>query len=93
MNKNRNLVQSYIDCIGSAKAAVEVLNEALDTSHAVQRIYEWRGGNRSIPQPVQDWMLRCCLEGVIRHYGGRPPANEWMEYCAEALCPPRRYES
>ncbi|MDQ2069299.1 hypothetical protein [Natronospira bacteriovora] len=86
MSKPRNLIQSYIDCIGDAKSATVALNEALGTHHAVQRLYEWRAGKRPVPQAVRDWMLRCCLEGVIRHYGGKPPANEQMDRCADALC-------
>ena len=54
-------------------------------------IGQWRRGERAIPQPVQDWMLRACIAYAIGQCGGiSPSADADLDRLAAMLCPPVR---
>ena len=67
------------------------LKSDLGMIYDATRIGQWRRGERPIPQPVQDWMLRASISHAIRKAGGVPPARDSaIDALARALCPPAR---
>jgi len=75
----------------AAQQIVEGLNADLGTNHDIKRLGQWRRGERAIPQPVQDWMLRACIAYAIGQCGGIPPsADANLDRLAAMLCPPVR---
>jgi hypothetical protein len=73
----------------AAAALVEAVNADLGASYTTNDLGKWRRGDRPIPQPVQDWMLRMCLAHAIRQCGGVPPgSDEQLDLLARMLCPP-----
>lgn len=95
-----NLVETAIAVIlaipgNTARSATtqlfESINADLGTHYTVDYISKWRRGERSIPQPVQDWLLRMCVSHAIDVCGGRSPvADEQIDRLAAMLCPPHR---
>ncbi len=86
-----NLVDSAIEVVGGKKALVDAVNGDLGTGYTMNRLWEWRTGQRSIPQPVQDWMLRVAAPWAITQEGGAPPwGDEHLDNLAARLCPPPR---
>lgn len=73
----------------AAAALVEAVNADLGTAYDTARLGQWRRGERPIPQPVQDWMLRTCLAHAIRQCGGvAPDSDVRLDLLATMLCPP-----
>ena len=67
------------------------LQSDLGMTYDATRIGQWRRGERAIPQPVQDWMLRACIAYAIGQCGGIPPsADANLDRLAAMLCPPAR---
>ena len=63
----------------------------LGMTYDATRIGQWRRGERAIPQPVQDWMLRACIAYAIGQCGGTAPPDEAdLDRLAAMLCPPVR---
>ena len=96
-----DLVTSTLDVIlipnhttrTAATALVNAINGDLGTTYDTARLGQWRRGERSIPQPVQDWMLRCCISHVIESCGGQVPSDDdLLDRMAAMLCPPTRKE-
>ena len=75
----------------AARELAAGLQSDLGMTYDAARIGQWRRGERAIPQPVQDWMLRACIAYAIGQCGGIPPsiaAN--LDRLAAMLCPPVR---
>lgn len=96
--KGLSVVQSALDTIklpghtdrSAATALIEAVNADLGTAYDTARLGQWRRGERPIPQPVQDWMLRVCIAWAIRQCGGREPTDDAsLDRLATMLCPPR----
>ena len=67
------------------------LQSDLGMTYDATRIGQWRRGERAIPQPVQDWMLRACIAYAIGQCGGiSPSADANLDRLAAMLCPPAR---
>ena len=67
------------------------LKSDLGMTYDATRIGQWRRGERAIPQPVQDWMLRASIAYAIKQCGGVAPAdNADLDRLAAMLCPPAR---
>lgn len=78
----------------AARMLVDGLNADLGTAYDTARLGQWRRGERAIPQPVQDWMLRASISHAIRQAGGvPPPTDEAIDALATSLQPPRRDKS
>lgn len=75
----------------AARELVDGLNTDLGTAYDTARLGQWRRGERAIPQPVQDWMLRSCISHAIRNAGGvPPPSDDAIDNLAKSLQPPTR---
>lgn len=76
----------------SASAAmIEDINADLGTAYTTNDLGKWRRADRSIPQPVQDWLLRTCVAHAVTSCGGIAPfEDEQLDRLAAMLCPPRR---
>lgn len=75
----------------AAREIVEGLNADLATAHDIKRLGQWRRGERAIPQPVQDWMLRACISHAITQCGGvAPPTDADLDRLTKMLCPSAR---
>lgn len=94
-----DLVQTALACIAvpgmtpgtAARELVAGVNADLGAAYDVQRLGQWRRGERAIPQPVQDWMLRACIAHAIRQCGGVAPDDDAsLDRLAAMLCPPVR---
>ena len=67
------------------------LQSDLGMTYDATRIGQWRRGERAIPQPVQDWMLRACIAHAIGQCGGTAPPDEAdLDRLAAMICPPVR---
>lgn len=77
----------------AAAQLVASLNADLGTAYDTARLGQWRRGERSIPQPVQGWLLRVGVCWAIEQCGGVPPAgDEAIDRLAALLGPPRRFD-
>lgn len=93
-----NLVETFLAvelCIPGMTLAQTVrdLNEELGASHTPQRFNEWRRGDRAIPQPVQDYMLRGAISRAVRealHINTLACTDAQLDTLAAMLTPPRR---
>ena len=94
-----NIVQSTLDALtipgmtpgDAARELAAGLQSDLGMTYDAARIGQWRRGERAIPQPVQDWMLRACIAYAIGQCGGIPPsADANLDRLAAMLCPPVR---
>lgn len=94
-----DLVQSTIATIQvpglnarqAAALLIDSINADLGTNYTTDYLSKWRRAERSIPQPVQDWMLRCCIAHAIHLAGGvAPGTDEQLDALAAMLCPPVR---
>ena len=75
----------------AARELAAGLQSDLGMTYDATRIGQWRRGERAIPQPVQDWMLRACIAYAIGQCGGIPPsADANLDRLAAMLCPPAR---
>ena len=75
----------------AAREMLDGIRADLGISYDVNRLGQWRRGERAIPQPVQDWMLRACIAYAIHHKGGVAPiGDEQLDELAAMLCPPIR---
>ena len=75
----------------ASRELVESINAELGTAYATNDLGKWRRAARSIPQPVQDWMLRASIAYAIKQCGGVAPAdNADLDRLAAMLCPPAR---
>ena len=75
----------------AARELSDGLHRDLGVKYDINRIGQWRRGERAIPQPVQDWMLRACIAYAIEQCGGTPPTNDAnLDRLAAMLCPPAR---
>lgn len=98
--KGPDLVSSVIQTVmaipghttrSAASQIVADINADLATDYDTARFGQWRRGERAIPQPVQDWMLRVCIAHAVVACGGRAPVDdEALDRLAAMLCPPRR---
>lgn len=94
-----NIVQSTLDALtipgmtpgDAARELAAGLQSDLGATYDATRIGQWRRGERAIPQPVQDWMLRASVAYAIGQCGGiAPSADANLDRLAEMLCPPVR---
>lgn len=94
-----DLVQSAISTIqlpgiSSRQAAallVNSLNDDLGADYSTNDLGKWRRAERSIPQPVQDWMLRVSIAWAVRQVGGSLPFDDdRLDTLSSMLCPPAR---
>ena len=75
----------------AARELAAGLQSDLGMTYDATRIGQWRRGERAIPQPVQDWMLRASIAHAIAQCGGIPPsADANLDRLAAMLCPPAR---
>jgi hypothetical protein len=75
----------------AARLLVDSLNAELGAAYDTARLGQWRRGERPIPQPVQDWLLRVAIAHAIRQCGGLPPADDAaLDRLAAMLCPPKQ---
>lgn len=75
----------------ASAAMVESINGDLSTAYTTNDLGKWRRADRSIPQPVQDWLLRVCVAHAVTSCGGVAPfEDEQLDRLAAMLCPPRR---
>ena len=75
----------------AARELATGLQSDLGMTYDATRIGQWRRGERAIPQPVQDWMLRACIAYAVGQCGGIPPsADANLDRLAAMLCPPVR---
>lgn len=75
----------------AARALVDSLNDDLGAAYSTNNLGKWRRAERSIPQPVQDWMLRVSIAWAVRQVGGSLPFDdERLDTLASMLCPPAR---
>lgn len=75
----------------AARELAAGLQADLGMTYDATRIGQWRRGERAIPQPVQDWMLRACIAYAIGQCGGISPSDEAdLDRLAAMLCPPAR---
>ena len=91
MSDALDLVHSWLAVAtgsGESKAeALRELNAELGTRYRQNRLYEWMHG-KPIPEPVQHYMLSCCIEWAIRQEHGEPPPDDRMGRLVARLCPP-----
>ena len=67
------------------------LKSDLSMIYDATRIGQWRRGERAVPQPVKDWMLRACIAYAIKTCGGAaPPDDDSIDKLAVMLFPPAR---
>ncbi|HET7675394.1 MAG TPA: hypothetical protein VFL54_07720 [Gammaproteobacteria bacterium] len=67
------------------------LQASTGTQYDMNRLHQWRRGERTIPQPVQAFMRREVLFSAIRNERGTPPASpEGIQRLALRLEPPKR---
>ena len=75
----------------AARELAAGLQSDLGMTYDATRIGQWRRGERAIPQPVQDWMLRASISYAIGQCGGISPSAEAnLDRLAAMLCPPGR---
>jgi len=75
----------------AAREIVEGINADLGTEYDINRLGQWRRAARSIPEEVQNWMLRVSLAHAIAKCGGIAPfADADLDRLATMLCPPTR---
>ena len=75
----------------AARELAAGLQSDLGMTYDAARIGQWRRGERAIPQPVQDWMLRASISYAIGQCGGTAPPDEAnLDRLAAMLCPPVR---
>ena len=75
----------------AARELANGLKSDIGMTYDATRIGQWRRGERAIPQPVQDWMLRACIAHAIGQCGGTaPPDDASLDRLAAMLCPPVR---
>ena len=95
----KNLVSTTLETLtlpgvmpgDAARELAAGLQSDLGMTYDATRIGQWRRGERAIPQPVQDWMLRACIAYAIGQCGGIPPsADANLDRLAAMLCPPVR---
>lgn len=75
--------------------ALNNLNEALSSNYTLSRLGEWRNGMRSVPEPVQRYMLQLALPHILREYGISLTSldDNFINPIADALMPPCRHVS
>jgi len=96
---DNNLIISAVSAIcipgmtlrDAGRLLIDGLNADLGTAYSTNDLGKWRRAARSIPQPVQDWMLRASIAYAIKQCGGVAPAdNADLDRLAAMLCPPAR---
>ena len=92
-----NLIESWLAVVlipgVSTAQAIRDLNNELGTYYTPQDFGKWRRADRPIPQPVQDYMLRCSIAHVVGQEIGTTVLllqDEVLDRMAIALCPPGR---
>lgn len=89
-----NLIESWQALqVGTVSQAVRDMNEALGARYSPQEFYKWRRGDKSIPQPVVDFLIRETIAfAVLQSLGieGRIYANEQLDALVEMLSVPAR---
>ena len=90
---DRNLIESWLAVVlipgMSTAQAIRDLNADLGTHYTPQDFGKWRRGARSIPQPVQDYMLRCSI-GYAINTSGISIDDDLLDGIADRLVPPKR---
>jgi hypothetical protein len=93
----RNLIESWLSVVlipGMTVAqAVRDLNDELGALYTPQDFYKWRRGDRPIPQPVQDYMLRSAVGHAVHKTLGINTlsyTDKQLDQLAESLTPPKR---
>lgn len=93
----RNLIESWLAAAlipgMSVAQALRDLNEELGTRYAPQEFYKWRRGDKSVPGPVQDTMLRAAISHAVREALGVNTllcTDKQLDRLAEMLSPPER---
>lgn len=90
-----NLIESWLAVVlipGMTTAqAIRDLNEELGTRYTPQDFGKWRRGARPVPQPVQDYMLRCAIGYAIGQEIGSAVlalSDKALDRIAARLTPP-----
>ncbi len=95
----KNLVSTTLETLtlpgvmpgDAARELAAGLQSDLGMTYDATRIGQWRRGERAIPQPVQDWMLRACIAHAVEQCGGTAPSDDAsLDRLSAMLCPPVR---
>lgn len=90
---NRNIIESWLAVVlipgMSTTQAIRDLNADLGTRYTPQDFGKWRRAARPIPQPVQDYMLRCAI-GYALGESGLSIHDDLLDEIADRLLPPTR---
>lgn len=91
-----NLIESWLAAVlipGMTTAqALRDLGEEMGITYTPSDFGKWRRGARPIPQPVQDYMLRCAISYALGREGINTIAlsDEAMDRISARLAPPER---
>ncbi|GBL46276.1 hypothetical protein SFMTTN_2089 [Sulfuriferula multivorans] len=90
---NQNLIESWLAVMmipGMTTAqAIRDLNDELGTLYTAQDFGKFRRGSRPIPQPMQDYMLRCAI-GYAIGQSGVSIDDDLLDGIVDRLVPPKR---
>lgn len=91
-----NLLESWLAVVlipgMSTAQAIRDLNGELGTRYTPQDFGKWRRGDRPIPQPVQDYMLRCAIGYAIGQEIGSAVlalSDDALDRIADRIVPPK----
>lgn len=96
MSNKYDLIESWLAVVlvpgMSTAQAIRDLNDELCTRYTPQDFGKWRRGARTVPQPVQDYMLRCSIAHALRSEGIDVMAlsDDALDRIAARLTPPER---
>lgn len=96
MGSDLNLIESWLSVVlipGMTTAqAIRDLNDELGTRYTPQDFGKWRRGDRPVPQPVQDYMLRCAIAYALHSEGvdALILSDEALDRIASRITPPKQ---
>lgn len=92
-----NLIETWVTSAKThtpgygVRDALADLNTALDKNYDMNVIGKWRRGDKPMPQPVQDYMLRDVIYDVLHDAGlVTVPDDTLLDSIAAMLTPPKR---
>lgn len=92
---NLNLIESWLSVVlipGMTTAqAIRDLNDDLGTRYTPQDFGKWRRADRPLPQPVQNYMMRCSISFVMSSEGINTLtlSDDALDRIADRLTPPK----
>lgn len=96
MGSDLNLIESWLAVVlipGMTTAqAIRDLNDELVTRYTPQDFGKWRRGARTVPQPVQDYMLRCVIAYALHSEGieAMMLSDDALDRVVARLAPPKK---